>query len=118
MNKDMRSEQETDLTAVSERRQWKRLTVAIPMFVRGTDLEGKPFVDFATALNIGDGGALLALKRGLAKGGEVSLEIPVGFLPQAQVPNVVRQIQGRLLRVERAENGFLVGIQFSNLLPS
>ena len=52
------------------------------MFVRGTDQHGKSFVDFATALNISAGGALLVLNRRLQPETQVSLEIPVGLLPQ------------------------------------
>jgi hypothetical protein len=88
------------------------------MFVRGTDQHGKPFVDFATALNISAGGALLVLKRRLQTEVQVSLEIPVGLLPQTLVTKVVQQIQARTLRVEPAEKAFVVGVQFVNPLPA
>jgi len=112
------SEQEGTLPAVAERRRWSRLTVAIPMFVRGTDQHGKPFVDFATALNISAGGALLVLKRRLQPEEQVSLEIPVGLLPQKMLTKLVQQIQARTVRVEPDENAFVVGVQFVNPLPA
>ena len=112
------SEQEGTIAAVAERRRQSRLTVAIPMFVRGTDQHGKPFVDFATALDISEGGALLVLKRCLQTEAQVSLEIPVGFLPQTLLMKVVQQIQALTLRVAAAEKSFVVGVQFVNPLPS
>jgi hypothetical protein len=115
--KDM-SEKKGAVPTVMERRRWSRLTVAIPMFVRGTDQFNKPFVDFGTALNIGPGGALLVLRRALQTGTQVSLEIPVGLLPQALAANLVQQIQARPLRVEPAENSYVIGVQFINPLPA
>jgi c-di-GMP-binding flagellar brake protein YcgR len=114
----MPGKQEVVPAAISERRRATRLTVAIPMFVRGTDQHGKSFVDFATALNISAGGALLVLKRRLKPEAQVSLEIPVGLLPQTLMTKVVQQIQARTLRVEPAETSFVVGVQFVNPLPA
>ena len=114
----MHGKQEGVPAVISERRRAPRLTVAIPMFVRGTDQHGKPFVDFATALNISAGGALLVLKRRLQTESQVSLEIPVGLLPQSLVTKLVQQIQARTLRVEPAETSFVVGVQFVNPLPA
>ena len=40
----------------SERRAWVRLPLAIPVFVRSRDQNGKDFLEFATAVNISAGG--------------------------------------------------------------
>ena len=112
------SEQEGTVAVVAERRRRARLKVAIPMFVRGTDQHGKSFVDFATALDISAGGALLVLKRRLQTGAQVSLEIPVGLIPRALVANLVKEIQARTLRAEPVENSFVVGVQFVNPLTA
>jgi len=42
-----------------ERRSWPRLPLAIPVFVRSRDEKGKEFLEFATALNVSAGGALI-----------------------------------------------------------
>ena len=47
----------------TERRKWTRLPLAIPVFVRSRDEKGKEFLEFATALNISAGGALVAVRR-------------------------------------------------------
>lgn len=88
------------------------------MFVRGIDQRGKSFVDFATALNISAGGALLVLNRHLLPETQVALEIPVGLLPQTLATKPVQQIQARLVRVEAAERSFMIGVEFAAPLPA
>src|ERR1022692_1621808 len=46
--------------SVAERRDWDRLPISIPFFVRGSDADGEEFLEFATALNLSAGGLLLA----------------------------------------------------------
>ncbi len=93
-----------------------RLTVAIPMFVRGKDQHGKAFVEFATVLNIGAGGVLLVSKHNLAIGDGVDLEVPVGFLPEGLMSKFVRKFQARLQWVKRGDRCFLAGVQFADPL--
>lgn len=66
----------TSQKSASERRRWERLPLAIPVFVRGLDPNGKQFIEFATALDISVGGALLAIQRHLPKGSKIMLELP------------------------------------------
>ena len=40
-----------------ERREWSRLPLPIPIFVRSHEQDGKDFLEFATALNISAGGS-------------------------------------------------------------
>lgn len=61
----------------ADRRQWIRLALAIPLFVRSQDGQGKTFLDFSTALNFSASGALLAVHRAHRIAAHVSLEIPV-----------------------------------------
>jgi hypothetical protein len=49
-----------------ERRRWKRLSLAIPVFVRGISGPGKELVEFCTLLNESAGGALLLYTEILA----------------------------------------------------
>lgn len=111
----MSSKQESSVVP-SDRRQWTRLTVAIPMFVRGKDQNGKAFVEFGTVLNIGAGGALLVSKHNLGIGDGVDLEIPVGFVPEGLMPKFVRQLKARLQWVKRGDRCFLAGVQFADPL--
>src|SRR5207248_11115402 len=62
--------------SAAERRRWPRLPLAIPVFVRTRDDKGKEFLEFATALNVSAGGALVAVRRSLVASAQVVLEIP------------------------------------------
>ena len=98
--------------SVAERRGWDRLPISIPFFVRGTNGEGDEFLEFATALNLSAGGVLLATRRYLDPGTEISLEIPVALVNKAQLPRSVSLLQARVLRCTADRQYFLLGIQF------
>jgi hypothetical protein len=101
----------------TERRKWIRLPLAIPVFVRSRDEKGKEFLEFATALNVSAGGALVAVRRPLPLAAQVLLEIPsaplsaVGTLPKAS-----RILRARTTRVTHTEGYHLVGLKFSHPL--
>jgi PilZ domain len=100
-----------------ERRQWSRLPISFPVFMRGVDERGKEFLDFATALNIGAGGVLLASRRYLPLLSGVSLEMPCAPLPApAELPDSVRTMEARLVRVEPTSHFHLLGLEFHNPL--
>lgn len=101
----------------SERRQFVRLPLAIPLFVRGVDQRGKEFLEFANALNVSAGGMLLAMRRYLPRSSRVSLEIPSAPFPQLAVPPpFVRTLQARVVRVTHSDGGHLAGLRFSRPL--
>ena len=62
----------------TERRKWPRLALAIPVFVRSRDEKGKEFLEFATALNVSAGGALVAVRRSLPLSAQVFLRLRFG----------------------------------------
>ncbi len=98
----------------SERRRWERLPIAIPVFVRGVDDQGKEFLEFTSALNISAGGALLAVRRYMKRSSRVTLEIPSAPLPQLEVsPQVVRNIQAEVVRVTHSDHGHLWALKFT-----
>lgn len=100
-----------------ERRKWVRLPLAIPVFVRSRDDRGKEFLEFATALNIGAGGALIAVRRPLPHSAQVLLEIPSAPLATAaKLPKAARTIRARALRVTNADGYHLLGLKFSRPL--
>ena len=101
----------------AERRKHQRLPLSIPVFVRGTDQEGKEFLEFATALNISAGGILLATRRSLPRAASLSLEIPVAPLPpSAMSPQSVRSLKARLVRITHGERCHLLGLKFTKPL--
>lgn len=101
----------------AERRKWPRLPIAIPVFVRSRDEKGKELLEFATALNISAGGALVAVRRSLPLSAQVLLEIPSAPLAAASsLPKAARNLRARALWVTHADGYHLVGLKFSHPL--
>jgi PilZ domain len=107
------------LNPEAERRKWPRLPIAIPVFVRSRDEKGKELLEFATALNISAGGALVAVRRSLPLSTQVLLEIPSAPLAVANsLPKAARNLRARTMRVTHADGYHLVGLKFSHPLVS
>jgi hypothetical protein len=105
--------------AEAQRRQWPRLPIAIPVFVRSRDEKGKDLLEFATALNISAGGALVAVRRSLPLSARVLLEIPSAPLSAASsLPKAARNLRARTLWVTHADGYHLIGLKFSRPLIS
>jgi hypothetical protein len=110
-------EREVRRTAsVAERRDWDRLPISIPFFVRGSKPDGEEFLEFATALNLSAGGLLLATRRYLEPGSHISLEIPVALLNKAHLPRSVSMLHATVLRCTPDRQYFLIGLQFEEPL--
>ena len=73
-------------------------------------------MEFATAVNVSAGGVLLALRKS-PKSQHLSLEIPIypGALPDGQ--NLIRFIEGDVVRTEKHDRYSLVGMKFDVPLP-
>jgi len=101
--------------ALVERRKNERVPLAVPVFVRGRDSEGKEFLEFATALNVSTGGALLATRRFLPPFSAIALEVPSAPLPRTRaLPRAVRRLRARLLRVTVVDGYQLWGLKFTS----
>jgi PilZ domain len=93
------------------------LPIAIPVFVRSKDEKGKELLEFATALNISAGGALVIVRRSPPLFSQVMLEIPSPPLALgASVPRAARTLRAKMLRVTHAEGYHLLGVKFSRPL--
>jgi len=102
-----------------ERREWVRLPLAIPVFVRSRDQGGKDFLEFATALNVSAGGALVAVHRSLRPAAQVTLEIPSAPLAaSAPIPKSARKLRAKIVRVTHGEGYHLLGLKFQHPLLS
>ena len=96
-----------------EQRRWQRLPVSIPVFLKGLDGNGKDYLQFATALNIGAGGVLVASSRFIPLQSHVSIEIPTSPVPPVSaLPASVRMLQATLIRVTPLQGYYLLGLQF------
>jgi len=101
----------------AERRKWQRLPLAIPVFVRGIEPSGRKFIEFATALDISVGGALLSIQRYLPEGSKILLEIPSNPIPRSK-DKAQKGLSAKLVRVTHGEQGQLLGLKFQRPLLS
>ena len=101
----------------TETRKWPRLPLAIPIFVRSRDDDGKELLEFATALNISAGGALVAVRRSLPLSAQVLLEIPSAPLVSGNsFPKACRILRARTVRATYVDGYHLLGLKFSHPL--
>lgn len=84
-----------------ERRRSTRLPLAVPIFVRGVDQNGKEFLEFTTAFNISASGFLLATRRYLPRASHVSLEIP--SVPQPATVDHIQKLEAQVVQVTHSE---------------
>lgn len=99
---------------VMERREWVRLPLAIPVFVRSRDQSGKDFLEFATAVNISAGGALVAVRRPLRPATQVSLEIPSAPLAASEsISKSAKNLRAKVIRVTHGDGYHLLGLKFT-----
>lgn len=100
-----------------ERRKWARLPLAIPVFVRSRDGEGKEFLEFATALNVSAGGMLVAVRRVLPPLAQIQLEIPSAPVAAlAPLLRASRDLRAKPVRSTPAEGYYLLGLKFARPL--
>ena len=100
-----------------ERRRWVRLPLAIPVFVRSRDDKGNDLLEFATALNISAGGALVVVRRSPMLSGSVLLEIPSAPIADgAALPRSARTLRAKPVRITHTEGYHLLGLKFSRPL--
>ena len=102
---------------VLERRKWPRLPLTVPVFLRSQDGNGQDLLEFATALNVSAGGALVALRRALPLSAQVSLEIPTGmYETNDALPKTSRIIRARVTWIKPIPGYQLVGFKFARPL--
>jgi hypothetical protein len=93
------------------------LQLAIPVFIRTRDRSGKDSLEFATAINISPGGALVVVRRSLPQSALVSLEIPSAPIgPTNGLKTSSRIMQAKAVWVAHLDDYHLLGLKFARLL--
>lgn len=104
---------------VKDARKSVRLHLAIPIFVRSRDTSGNDSLEFATALNISAGGALVVVRRSLPKSAVISLEIPsVPIGPASGLPSSSRVLKAKAVWVAHLDDHHLLGLKFARPLST
>ncbi|HJT70105.1 MAG TPA: PilZ domain-containing protein [Terriglobales bacterium] len=97
----------------AERRAWARLPLPVPVFVRSRNRKGKDFLEFASALNISAGGALVAIHGLIRPSAQVSLQIPSAPIPSSvAVRKNTRNLRATIVRVTHGDGYNLVALRF------
>jgi len=100
-----------------EERKGARLQLAITVFVRTRDGNGKDSLEFATAINVSPGGALVVVRRSLPKSALVSLEIPSAPIePTNGLKTPSRIMQAKAVWVTHLDDYHLLGLKFARPL--
>ncbi|HEX9110474.1 MAG TPA: PilZ domain-containing protein [Terriglobales bacterium] len=100
-----------------DQRKWPRLRLAIPVFVRASDGDGKDSLEFATAINISPGGALIVARRSMTKSAWVSLEVPSApIAPVPGMPRSSRTMRAKAVWINHLDDYHLVGLKFARPL--
>ena len=100
-----------------EERKWARIQLSIPVFVRTREGNGKDALEFATAINISPGGALVVVRRSLPKSALVSLEIPSAPIgPANRLKAGSRIMQAKAVWVAHLDDYHLIGVKFARPL--
>ena len=103
--------------STKERRRWARLSLTIPVFVRGMNAQGTEFLEFSNLLNESVGGALLAMRKPLRLSSRISLEIPSAqILKSVKLRGAVRMLRARVIRIAYGAGWNLCGLQFARPL--
>jgi hypothetical protein len=98
-------------------RKWARLQLAIPVFVRTSNGNGQDSLEFATAINISAGGALIVVRRCLPRSTSVSLEIPSAPIgANIALPRFSRVIRAKPVWVNHFDDYHLMGLKFARPL--
>ena len=96
-----------------------RLQLAIPVFVRSKDADGKDSLEFATALNISAGGALIIVRRSVPKASFISLEIPSAPIGDGRgLPSSTRVLRAKAVWVAHLDDYHLLGLKFARPLST
>lgn len=103
----------------TERREYYRLPIRVPIFVKGIDQEGNDFFELTHTINVSASGASFIMKRELQVSSDLLVSIPA---PMPADSGLSEDYDFRFpAKVVRVENGLLhsnrkVCVRFTKLL--
>jgi c-di-GMP-binding flagellar brake protein YcgR len=99
--------------SIQKRRKERRISVRLPMQIRGKDIEGAAFEESTQSENLCRGGAAFVLRRKLDRGASVEIRIPLpapAGTSEAEFSTV-----GRVVHIAEGgkETEKMVGVEFT-----
>ena len=96
-----------------ERRRERRVTVRLPMMVRGTGPDGESFEERTFSEDMCRGGAAFAIRNAVTPG--TNMEVSISATPSASDPDADFSTQGRVVHVKpgRHKSEVVVGVEFT-----
>ena len=105
-----RTESRTD-----DRRRFRRMHLQIPLFVRGRNAQGSPFLELAKTLDISALGVYLVCPCPAARGQVLTLTVPapsVSSTSTALVPAGTSPLLAKVVRCQELGDVHLIGAEF------
>jgi c-di-GMP-binding flagellar brake protein YcgR len=102
-----------DALSTQKRRKERRISVRLPMQIRGKDIEGAAFEESTQSENLCRGGAAFVLRRKLDRG--ASLEIRIPLPAPAGTSEAEFSTVGRVVHIAEGEKEAekMVGVEFT-----
>jgi c-di-GMP-binding flagellar brake protein YcgR len=102
-----------------ERREYYRLPIRVPIFIKGTDTKGNEFVELTHTVNVSASGACLVTKRELAHSADLLVTIPAPITSVAGLPeDHYSRFPTKVVRLEisNLNTNRRVSVRFTKLL--
>ena len=105
--------------SISDRREYYRLPIRVPIFIKGIDKNGDEFFELTHTVNVSASGACLVTRRELSTSADLLVSIPAPLSSDVELPGE-RDFRFPA-KVVRLENGLIspsrkVSVRFTKLL--
>ena len=103
-------------TSPARHKRHERLPISFPVFVRGTDHNGQPFRELATALNVSSSGMLVCVSRDRLPASRVSFDMPLGEILPSKASCAIREVPAEVIWMKPHPRCKLMGVKFLDRL--
>ena len=109
---------ETHTMSVPERRQYYRLPIRVPIFIKGIDKNGDEFVELTHTINVSASGACLVTRRDLAQSADLLVSIPAPVSSAGSPQDQDFRFPAKVIRLENvvANPNRRVSVRFTKIL--
>ncbi len=104
--------------SVPERREYYRLPIRVPIFIKGIDKNGDEFVELTHTINVSASGACLITRRDLAQSADLLVSIPAPVSSAGSPQDQDFRFPAKVIRLENvvANPNRRVSVRFTKIL--